>query len=418
MTSASPRRGNPYLTPCMAHPHTAHTPPHSDNGHHTTERLLTGWLLLAATLLISSCRPTHSGHGHGNGREDIATHARLLSLRDSANLSFVSIVNPWDTTHTLARYMLVPRGTRPPACDATTTIVYTPLKAAAITSAVHLALLLDLGAQSQIKAMADTAYVISPRIKRLLRQGHIISIGAAADPDIERISLARPDALFLSPLQGHSYGQLTHIGIPLIECADYMETTPLGRAEWMRFYGRLFGRASQADSIFQATEKAYSDIQRQVEEALKQDPQAKRPTVFCDIPFQGTWYQPGGASTVAQMLRDAGADYLWASDRAAGSLPLDFEAVFSRAARADIWLIKYGRTSPLSIEALLKELPEARRFKAVRENAVYACNTLATAYYEEVPFAPQRLLSKWTAIFYPRALPHKGHNLAPYFKHL
>ena len=188
------------------------------------------------------------------------------------------------------------------------------------------------------------------------------------NPDAERIKQTRADALLLSPMENAGQNNLARLGIPLIQCADYMEVSPLARAEWMRFYGRLFGCADSADSLFREVERAYETLCQKV-----RTHNAPRPTVFCDLPLSGTWYEPGGQSTMGQYLTDAGADYLWSDRAESGSLPLDFEAVYARAARADFWLVKYGSAATLTYDSMLRDDSRFRRFRAWQERRIWSC---------------------------------------------
>ncbi|MGM9656085.1 MAG: ABC transporter substrate-binding protein, partial [Alloprevotella sp.] len=131
----------------------------------------------------------------------------------------------------------------------------------------------------------------------------------------------------------------------------------------------------------------------------------ERPTALCDLPQGGTWFVPGGRSTMGRLFADAGICYLWKDNGDKGSLSLTFEGVFDRARDADWWLIKQGWPAPPSRKMLADEFPHAERFKAWHEGHVLVCNTLATPYFEEVPFHPERLLQELAAIFHPTLRP-------------
>ena len=344
------------------------------------------------TLLFSSCQRC--------GRVEEKKDASLLSLRDSGGVSIAVVADPWAKEKALATYVLVPDTVPATVQLPEGTVVHTPLRRAVLTSSIHAALLLRLGVADAIAGMTDTAYVVSSDIRRLLRSGKVTDVGSSVNPDAERIKQTRADALFLSPMENAGQNNLARLGIPLIQCADYMEVSPLARAEWMRFYGRLFGCADSADSLFREVERAYETLCQKV-----RTHNAPRPTVFCDLPLSGTWYEPGGQSTMGQYLADAGADYLWSDRAESGSLPLDFEAVYARAARADFWLVKYGSAATLTYDSMLRDDSRFRRFRAWQKRRIWSCNSLKVPFYEETPFFPHLLLGELIRIFHPGLLP-------------
>ena len=126
---------------------------------------------------------------------------------------------------------------------------------------------------------------------------------------------------------------------------------------------------------------------------------SKRPTVMCDLRMGNMWFQPGGESTMGMFIADAGGHYLWSDKKVSGSVPLDVENVLKRGKGADIWLIKYGQATNLTYQQLKKDYPPYAQFKAWKTHNIWGCNTLHTAFYEEVPFHPERLLENLISIF-------------------
>lgn len=354
------------------------------------------WWYGLAVLLVAvaqSCKPSPRFSADGGGRAVELRHAVLLSMAEADSFTLVIVRDAWHEGDVLARYVLVPSSQPLPANRPEGQLVRTPLRRVVSTTSLHAALLCELGAASSICGLTDVRYVVSPSLRRELQAGRIAAMGAAASPDVERMRAARADAVWVSPFENAGHGSLDHLGVPLIECADYMETSPLGRAEWMRFYGRLVGRGAEADSLFAEVERRYLACQR---EAAKV--RGKKPSVFFDLKTGDTWFQPGGRSTMGRLLADAGGAYPWADRPESGSLSLNMELVYSHAAQADFWFVKYGDTSPLTYARLVADCPQYERFRAWRERRVYACNTLQVPFYEEVPFHPDRLLAEWASI--------------------
>lgn len=348
--------------------------------------------LLCSLLFLASCSPSRSST---EGTELALHHASLLKIEEADSFTHVSITDPWHPEKVLHSYVLVNAQSPLPTQHPEGTVVRTPLKRLVVTTSVHTALLLQMQAGAQMAGVTDTAYIISPEVKHYLAtHPEVQNMGNSMSPDVEKMRAAQADAVFVSPFENADYGALGHAGIPLIECADYMETSPLGRAEWMRFYGRLVGKAQQADSLFSDIEKQYLALKKQI--ALSH---TKHPTVMCDLRTGGTWYQPGGASTMGQLIVDAGGHYLWADRPESGSIALDLEAVFAKARRADIWIIKYGQPTPLTYSQLQHDCPQYAQFAAWKNKRIFACNTLQTPFYEETPFHPEKLLQNLAAIF-------------------
>lgn len=325
-------------------------------------------------------------------------HATLLHLQEADSFVVAQITDPWHPNQNLAQYVLVPRQQPLPHQLPQGTLVRTPITRAALTTTVHAALLLELDKAHAMAALTDTNYVVSPSLKHYLcqRKNTLCDAGQSMAPNAERLRAAKVDAVCVSPFENAGNGAIERLGVPLIQCADYMETTPLGRAEWIKFYGLLFGCKNRADSLFGEIEKNYLAIKSQAHTFFKTH---KKPTVMCDLRMGATWYQPGGASTMGQLIADAGGNYLWADRKESGSLSLNAESVLARAAHADIWIVKYGQTVDLTYAQMAADYKLYTQFSAWKRHKIYACNTLHVPYYEETPFHPERVLHNLFAIF-------------------
>lgn len=184
-------------------------------------------------------------------------HATLLHLQEADSFVVAQITDPWHPNQNLAQYVLVPRQQPLPHQLPQGTLVRTPITRAALTTTVHAALLLELNKAHAMAALTDTNYVVSPSLKHYLRQrkSTLCDAGQSMAPNAERLRAAKVDAVCVSPFENAGNGAIEHLGVPLIQCADYMEATPLGRAEWIKFYGLLFGCKYRADSLFGEIEK-------------------------------------------------------------------------------------------------------------------------------------------------------------------
>lgn len=343
-----------------------------------------------------SCQGNRQGGASPEGDTLALDYAQLLTLVDYDGYSVASIRDPWNKGRNLHEYVLVPRDAQLPADLPKGTLVRTPVSKAVIYTAVHSALVQEIGAGSQIGGVCDFQYIHLPFIISGVRNGSIKDCGDAMSPDLERIIDLEPDAVMLSPFENSGgYGRVEELGVPIVECADYMETSALGRAEWMKFYGRLFGKAETADSLFMTVRHSYKELK-----ALAATAESK-PTVITDLKTGSVWYVPGGQSTQGKLWADAHAVYPYADDSHSGSLALSFEAVFDKAGDADIWVIRYNQPVALTYRQLAADYHGNAELKAYKERRVYGCNTGHTAFYEETPFHPDRLLRDYIQICHP-----------------
>lgn len=361
-------------------------------------RLISLSLLL---LLTVQCQSPKSRQADGSAANDTLVHyAHLLAITRHNGYTDVAITNPWDTTRLLHRYLLVPRDQELPPQLPQGTVVRTPLEKSLVYSSVHASAIDLLGAIDRIGGVCDLSYIKTPALLERARAGRLVDAGNSMSPDIERVMELSPDAILLSPFENAGYGRIGKMGIPIIECADYLETSPLGRAEWIKLLGLLYGKEAEADSLFAQIETRYNSLRQQLEQS------ESAPMVISELKSGSAWYMPGGKSYMARLFADAGARYPWCDNTETGSIPLSFEAVFNRAGEADIWLIKSFNVEQLSYRALQKEYAPYARFKAFREHKIYGCNTAECNYYEETPFRPDLLLQELAALFHPDRFPN------------
>lgn len=327
------------------------------------------------------------------------SYARYLSMVKYPAFTRVTVRNPWDSTRILQTYLLVDKHRPLPADLPAGTVVQVPLERMLVYSAVHCGLFNELGTLNAVGGVCDLSYIRMPQIHERVSDGRVKDAGSSMSPDIERVIALHPDAILLSPFENGSYGRIEKLRIPLIECADYMETSPLGRAEWMRFYGMLVGEEQKADSLFAQVEQAYLALHRSVENVKE------KPLVLAELKQGSAWYVPGGMSTTGKLYADAGARYAFDYLAESGAVPLSFETVYSRARHADFWLIKYNQAHDKTYAELEQDYRPYTGFDAFRRKKIYGCNTGRVPYYEESPFHPERVLKDLIAVFHPDSLP-------------
>lgn len=352
------------------------------------------FILFFSIVLLLACSGNRSDGLSETGDTLCFRYARNLTIVTYPDRAEVMMRNPWDTTTLLAQYTLIKnnklgnkKSSRPAQNSQLVTI---PLRNAAVFSSVHCAMLHELDADDAVGGICDFEFFNLPEYKEGVAEGRIANLGNSMQPSLEQIIDLGPDALLPSPFENSGgLGRVERLGIPIIWCADYMENTPLGRAEWIRFYGRLFGRAEEADSIFDAVEKHYLEL------CEKARGSRMKPRLLPEMPWSGQWTLPGSGSSSTKLYADAGADYLFANLKGNGGIPLSTEKVVDKALDADIWLIKHH--GPLDRGQMNADTPLLASIKA----PIWWCDTSVTLIYEETPFHPERLLENLIDILHP-----------------
>lgn len=310
--------------------------------------------------------------------------------------------------------------TGPDGCRAD--IVRTPISSSVVFTSPHCQLFYELGCKNAIRGVCDSKYILIEDIQKRLgliasassesgsgkssassesNSGKsslpIVDCGSGMQPDVEKIIALHPEALIISPFENSGgFGKLDNLNIPIIEAADYMENSPLGRAEWIKFYGLLF-ETDTADSLFAAIEKEYLALKAQA---------AKLPkglSVLTERKMGSVWYSPGGKSTMGILLKDANAGYIFADDEHSGSLSLSPEQVIARGGEVDVWAFKYFGGQPLSRAALLQEYDGYKALRAFLTGNIYECNTDRIPYFETVSFHPEIQLREFILLSHPQA---------------
>ena len=403
------------------------------------------WALLA--LAITSCQGGKTAAGDGDGGDTVKMkYAQLLTIvkhggeyaEHDGEYAEVTIANPWKEGTLLHRYILVPKGEegnktvarlamqRSAGARCVTDTVRTPVENSAVFTSPHCQLLYELGCGQAIRGVCDLDYInIQDVKKRAASAGNHGSSSAIADcgssmaPDIERIIALKPEAILVSPFENSGgYGKLDKLHIPIIEAADYMESSPLGRAEWMKFYGMLFGKdknisttvagkalttvagkASEAtlpascelkaDSLFAKIEKEYLKLKAEAGKL------PKGLSILTERKTGNVWYVPGGQSTIGILLKDANARYIFSDDKHSGSLPMSPEQILAKGSQVDVWAFKYFGGAPLSQVQLLQEYDGYKALAAFSRGNIYQVDTSTVPYFELTSFHPELLLREF-----------------------
>lgn len=353
-------------------------------------------LSLAIASVLASCAGGGKGADAVLSGDTLTTEASLLTIVGHDGWTSATVSDPWSQGKVLATYCMVPRDKDIPQDMPKdgAVVIRTPIRSAVVYSSVYTQGIEDLGYASTITGVADAEYFTHGYVREQLDKGKMANIGSSSSPSMERIIDLSPDVLILSPYEANRNDHvLDKTGVAVIRMVDYMETTPLGRAEWLKLLGALYGDIDKATRLYDSTVKKYKDIAGRISVSNS------RPMVLTDTEVSGTWYMPGGESYAARMVADAGGLVPWHETTSTGSLPCDYEAVYERAVDAPVWIMRTFGTTTLS--ELRKSNPLNAGFKAFKDGNVYYTDTSTGTFFDDIAFHPDRILSDYASMLHP-----------------
>lgn len=334
-------------------------------------------------------------------------YAKEFKVTYQNGYKLVEVPHPYEGAEKGFKYLLIPRGSEPPAHDADVQVIEIPLKDIVCTSTSHIPLLDYLNETKSLVGFPTTDYISSEKMRKRIDAGKVKELGIDNKMNMEILLDLNPDAVMAYTLTG-DYGQfkkLQQAGIPVILNAEYLEKHPLGRAEWIKFMALFFNKEELADSIFKDISNTYTSLKE------KADSIKDRPRVYSGIVYGDTWFLPGGNNNAAKLLHDAGYDYLWSDTEARGALELSFEAVYEKAHDADYWIGVGGYNS---LEEIKNADARYADFKAYKTGQVYSYEGRKGAkggseFLELGYLRPDLVLADLIRIAHPALVP--DHNL-------
>ena len=378
-------------------------------------------IVWVAVLLLASCRHAPSlPQAAPVAVGENVTHPGNL-FRYAHNVTAVptdygylmEVMNPWDSTQRLGRFALVEHDSLFDATAASgLTAISLPIRSAVCFSSTQWSMFLRLEEADRVVGLLEGRYVHHPEMRALLAEGKVKDVGTETAMNIELLIQLRPDIILYSPYFDGNQEPLKVVGAALFPFADYLETTPLGRAEWIRVVGLLSGRQREADSCFDAIVQRYDALKDLCADVTY------RPTVFSDLAFNGQWYIAGGQSYIARLFADAGADYLWKDNPSTASFPLDAETILAKARHADFWRVANSSSLPMTYASLQKENAVYGLFDAYRNRKILVCDIQETGYFETSQLEPDVLLADFIHFFHPERLAGIEEGYVPRYYHL
>jgi len=265
-----------------------------------------------------------------------------------------------------------------------------------------------LDALDVVTGITGTKNLYNKEVQARAKDGRIVKIGMEGNFDTEMVLAAHPDVIFISPFKRGGYEPIKDTGITLVPHLGYKELDPLGQTEWIKLVGMFIGKEREAIEVFEGIEQRYNSLKE------KANAVSQRPMVFSGEMHSGMWHAVGGKNYLAQIFRDAGADYVIHDEQTAGE-NLEFEQMYALAAKADFWRILNSYPGEFSYEALKASEPRNELFKAYKDKKVIYCNMKQTPYYEKSPVQPDVLLKDFVAVFHPELVEP---DYRPTFYHL
>lgn len=325
-------------------------------------------------------------------------YAQGFKVTYTDNGCLLEIQDPQREESRIFKYMLVDRGAEVEAPDGYVKLEV-PVKSVICMTSLQLSSFIKLDELDKVVGVTSTRHLFNEEINRRLKDGLTHKIGIEGNFDNEVIMGVNPNVILISPFKRGGYDAIKDVGIPLIPHLGYKEMTPLGQAEWIKFVGLIIGETEKANRLFSEIESRYNELKK-LAETVKD-----RPVVFSGELRGGNWYAVGGKSFLAQLFKDAGADYFLKDDEHSGGVTLDFETVYSQASKAKYWRIVNSYNGTFSYDALKDEDARYADFDAFKNKGVVYCNMREVPFYESMPTHPEVVLSDLIKIFHPQLLP-------------
>lgn len=351
-----------------------------------------------------SCKKSEENQAVSNQKiENSIQYAKGLEIYEYEGYSVVKVSNPWPDAEKGFSYVLHKKEVSVPDSLKNYTQIQVPIQSIVVTSTTHIPSLEMLGVENTLLGFPNTNYVSSEKTRALIDLKKVKEIGTNQSLNTEVLIDLAPDVIvgFSIDNNNKTYSNLEQNGQKIIYNGDWTEQTPLGKAEWIKFFGALYGLEEKADAEFKSIEKEYNTAL-----ALAKKTTSK-PTVFSGAIYQEQWYLPGGKSWASLFLKDANATYLWAENPETGSLSLSFEIVLEKAENADFWI---GPAQFTTLKEMTDDNPNYKFFKAYKNGNVYSFSskkgkTGGVLYYELAPNRPDLILKDLIKIMHPEVLP-------------
>jgi iron complex transport system substrate-binding protein len=360
-------------------------------------------IFLPAIIITLSCHnSTMKTSENGAGYQNEILRAERFTIALKNGYTDLKIINPWQgAINVNQEYILVRRGSELPAGVDSSLVIYVPVEKIICMSTTHVAMISALGEENTISGMSGRGYIYDKKLALRVEEGLIEEVGYEANLNKELILKIDPDLIMIYGIGSESagyLGKINELGIKVVFNADYLETDPLGKAEWIKLFGALYCKEKLADSIYNAEVEAYNNLKSFIGLNM-----AARPKVMLGLPYKDTWYISPGNSFISKLIKDAGGNYLWHDTESQVSMPTGIENVYMRAITADYWLnigsVK-SKDDISNVDQRLEDLP------CFRKGNLYNNNNRITErggndFWESGTVTPHIILNDIASILHP-----------------
>lgn len=366
-------------------------------------------LFLVCFLILFSCKKEANSDKKVNVSENEIKYATGFELKHYDGFSVIEVTNPWPNAQQSYSYVLSKDLTKIPDSLSNFQKIQIPVKKIVVTSTTHIPSLVDLNEADALVGFPGLDYISSVKIRAKIDAKQIKELNDNESINLEVVLDLQPNLIV-----GHSYDgenkkftNIKNAGLNIVYNGDWVENSPLGKAEWIKFFGALFDKNEQAEKLFNEVVQSYEDSKKLVANEVN------KPTVLSGSMYQDVWYLPEGGSWMAQFIADAGGDYLWSESKGVGSISLGFESVFDKAQKANFWIGpgQFSTYNEMKASNLHYEKFDAFKNKKIFSYSNKKGKTGGILFYEEAPNRPDLILKDLIHIFHPEKLP----NYKPYF---
>ncbi len=363
-------------------------------------------LILLCVLAFSSCKNEESKQDNFSTEGEIVPieFAKGFSITKYEDYNILTVNNPWPQADKNFTYLLAEEEANIPSSLQYDFKITIPIKKVIVTSTTHIPSLEILNEETSLVGFPGLDYISSEKTRELISQGAITELGKNEAINIEVLLSLQPDAVIGFAVDGNnkSFNTIQKSGIPIIYNGDWTEDSPLGKAEWIKFFGALYNKETEAANQFNAIRDSYLSAKKLAKEAVI------KPKVLSGSMYKDQWYVPYGNSWSAQFIKDANADYIYKNTKGSGSIALSFESVLDFGRDAEYWIAP-GQFQ--TFQQLIDTSPHYNQFKAVQNKNVFTYSnslgeTGGVLYYELAPSRPDLVLKDLVSIFHPNLLPN------------
>lgn len=361
------------------------------------------FLALSIPLLLFGCKSKKkpSPEGKSTFVSTSVKYARGFTIEDFNTYEKLTVLNPWQKSSGVSySYYLVPRNQKIPASLQGKNVVRTPVRRVVCLSTTQLGFLEALNETSSLVGIPDINLVSDSSIIQRYHNKQLSEVGYAQGLNYELLLSLKPDLVLTYGVDGEVSAQLNKLkdlGVPVMLVGEYLESTPLAKCEWIKFIGAIYGKEAEAQKWFNRIDKNYQQIKKKVADV------DYRPKVLTGLPWKDNWWMAGGKSNLANLIHDAGGEYLWHENTSRNAFVVSIEDVFMKAKSADFWINSGTANSIkdlLSVDSRFSSLPPVKKHNVYNNNARMSAGG-GNDYWEKGVVRPDLILRDLVRIFHP-----------------